>query len=243
MKKNLNRSIEICLTPGLFQFRQTRGELITVVVDIFRAGSSMCAALAHGFDKILPVSDVEIARKLKIQNKWMAAGERDGIKLDFADFGNSPVALSKAAPQQHPLILSTSNGTRAIEMAKKAGEIVIGTFNNMDALTSWLQKQDHPILILCSGWMGNLSLEDTLFAGALADNLLASANYKLVNDEALAALELWRIAKTDLNKVMETATHYKRLVQLGALDDIEYALSFNNTNVIPRFDGEFLTNL
>jgi 2-phosphosulfolactate phosphatase len=231
------------MTPDLFQFRQTRGRLITVVVDIFRAGTSICAALSHQIDKILPVSDAETARELKTRNNWKVAGERDGIKLDFADFGNSPVALSKTAPLNHPLILTTSNGTRAIETSKAAGAIVIGTFNNLDVLSNYLQQQEQPVVILCSGWMGSLSMEDTLFAGALEESLLVSGSFKLLNDEALIALELWKTAKDDLNRVMETATHYQRLIRFGALEDIQYALSLNNTNVIPHYDGEFLTNL
>ncbi len=242
MKTQNKRTIEVCLTPGLFQYRQSDGELITVVVDIFRAGSSIVAALDGNFIKVKPVAGAEKARKLKLEKGWPAAGERNGIKLDFTDFGNSPVALSQAQPSSHPLILTTSNGTKAIEVAKLIGEVIIGGFNNIDAVKSYLADHSKNILILCSGWMGSMSMEDTLFAGALIRQMSAET-FRLLNDEALMAMQLWESARINLKQYLKKATHFQRLVGLGAEADIEYALTFNNSNNIPRLDGDFLTNL
>lgn len=242
METKKDRSVEVCLTPGLFEFRQNRGEVIVVVVDVFRAGSTICAALAAGFEKIKPIAEESEARKLKLKG-WQVAGEREGVKLDFADFGNSPVILSKTLPSDLPFVLTTSNGTKAIHVAKNAGKVVIGTFNNLHSVSNWLLKQDEDIIILCSGWKGSLSMEDTLFAGALAIQLLNSGQFKMMNDEVSAAIQLWVVAGQNFEEAMKSASHYQRLMKLGAAEDIKYAMTINNTNVIPIFDGDFITNL
>lgn len=237
------RNLEVCLTPDLFRYRQITNEVIIIVVDIFRAGSTICAALSNGFTKVKPVSNLQEAQYLKAKNNWPAAGERNGEKLPFTDFGNSPVDISKAAPMQEPLILTTSNGTRAVEMAQDSGVVVIGGFNNLKVLNEWLVYQQKNVLIFCSGWMGTMSMEDTLFAGALSEELLKQNNFQILNDEVIAALHLWHMAKNDLSEFIKKAKHYQRLEHLGAIRDIEFALTLNNTNVLPYFDGFVLSNI
>ncbi|HPE56872.1 MAG TPA: 2-phosphosulfolactate phosphatase [Bacteroidales bacterium] len=238
MSTHHSPTIEVCFTPDLFKYRQSSDPILIVVVDIFRAGSTVCAALSNGFQKVKPVSDLAEAEKLKRENGWPAAGERNGVKLPFTDYGNSPVALAGVKHSGVPLILTTSNGTKAIEVSKDAGDIIVGGFNNMGAISKWLLNQNKNVLILCSGWMGSMSLEDTVFAGALIEQI----NLKLLNDEAFMAQKLWSEAKNDLKGFLQQGTHFQRLLKLGAERDIDFALSIDNSNVIPIFKDGFLLN-
>ena len=100
------------------------------------------------------------------RDSW-SRSEKDGVQLDFADFGNSAFSFTRDAIGGKTLVYCTTNGTRALEMAKSASSIAIGAFINISAVTEWLAGQQKNVVILCSGWKNKFCLEDTLFAGAL----------------------------------------------------------------------------
>src|SRR6266542_5954411 len=109
------RSVEVSFTPASFDcFRNPRA--VVVVVDVLRATSAICAAFMNGVDKIIPVGTVEEARAYK-QKGFLVAAERDGLVLDFADFGNSPYNFTPERVKGKTIVYSTTNGTQAIQMA------------------------------------------------------------------------------------------------------------------------------
>jgi len=237
-KKN---SIEVCFTPALFQSKQTSGEFITVVVDVFRASTTICAALHAGVEQIIPVKSIKKAEAYKHKG-FIIAGEREGKKLDIASFGNSPFDFnSNKLPKQ--MVLTTSNGTVAIQTASESSEVVVGAFCNLSLLTNWLTKQNKSIVILCSGWLGSFSMEDSLFAGALIELLLSSGKFISEYDASSAALKLWEETKDDLLSKAKEFTHYKRLVKLGAEKDAKFALELDTLNVIPYLKENCLINI
>ena len=161
--------MEVCFSPGLFQDILTTGDFIVVLVDILRATTTICTAVANGAEAIIPVASHEEAKRLKSEG-FLVATERDGVQLDFADFGNSAFSFTTDAIGGKTLVYCTTNGTRALEMAKSASSIAIGAFVNISAVTEWLAGQQKNVVILCSGWKNKFCLEDTLFAGALTRN-------------------------------------------------------------------------
>jgi len=235
-----NNSIEVCFSPALSEFIQTRGKSLVVVVDILRATTSMISALANGAKSVIPVSTVEKAMDLK-KNGFPVAAERDGKLLNFADFGNSALDFMNGEVQGEKVVFTTTNGTMAIQAAKELGEVLIGAFSNLSALAGWIGMQNRNVIILCSGWQNTFCLEDTIFAGALIEKLLANRDYHIHCDSASAAVDLWNMAKNDLRAYAEKAIHRERLRFLGVDDVLDYSFQIDTSPIVPILkDGEFV---
>jgi 2-phosphosulfolactate phosphatase len=234
------RSIEVCLSPKLFGDIQTRDHFIVVLVDILRATTSICAAFGNGVAVILPVASHEEARAMKDRG-FLVATEQDGKKLDFADFGNSAFNFTREAIGGKTLVYCTTNGTRALDIARSAEKIVMGAFTNLSAVASWLTRQNENVVILCSGWKNKFCLEDTLFAGALTEKLLKTPGYTTHCDAAEAAMDLWSLARPDILGYIEKAAHRHRLKKLGLDDVIPYSFETDSTRVVPVYsDGKIV---
>jgi 2-phosphosulfolactate phosphatase len=231
--------IETCFSPALAPYYKTEGRII-VLVDILRATSSICAAFHYGVKEIIPVASVGEA--LEYKNKgFIVAGERDGKVLDFADFGNSPFNFMNADIKGKTIAYCTTNGTKAISWAKNSESLVIGAYLNFSVLSEWLEKQNKDVLILCSGWKNKFNIEDTLFAGALAEKLLAGGKFGTNCDSVTASVDLWKTAKTDLMRYIDKAAHRTRLKNLGLDDVIEYCHTFDAAPVLPLLKNNTIT--
>jgi len=228
--------LEICFLPALYAHRAIREDFITVVVDVLRATTAFCAAFEAGVESIIPVTDLERLKELKTSDTLTAA-ERDGKKVDFADFGNSPVILLQADLRGKSLAYSTTNGTQAIEQAKSQGNIAIASFANLDAVGSRLISASKDVVILCSGWKNSFSLEDSVCAGAVAQLLLNSGKYKTEGDSVFVALKLWNESKDHLQAYCSIGAHYQRLARLGLNDDLTHCFNLNSTDVVPVWEG------
>lgn len=236
------KKIEVCLSPALFEFRSISENCIVVVIDVLRATTSFCAAFDSGVRTIIPVAGLD--ELLIYKNKgYLTAAERNGGKVEFADFGNSPTAFLKSQLHGKDLAYSTTNGTQAIELAKSSGNITVACFANLAAVSRWLHMQNIDLVILCSGWKNMFSLEDTLCAGALIATLSESRGYELTGDASDTALILWNSSKNDLNKAVENAEHYKRLSVLGHQDDLRHCFIPNSSEVVPVWDGTGFINV
>jgi len=233
------RSVEVCFSPRLFQDVLTTGDFIVMLVDILRATTTICTAVGNGVEAIIPVASHEEARQLKSEG-FLVASEKDGVQLDFADFGNSAFSFTRDAIGGKTLVYCTTNGTRALEMAKSASSIAIGAFINISALTEWLAGQHKNVVILCSGWKNKFCLEDTLFAGALTQRLLNTGLFQSDCDSAHAAMDLWDLAQADVLDYIEKAAQRHRLKKLGLDDVIPYSFECDRVKVVPVFDGKLI---
>lgn len=240
-KTDALHTIEVCFTPKLFGEIVTKEPYIVVLVDILRATTSICAAFENGVQSIIPVATLDDARRMKDQG-YLVASELDGKKLDFADFGNSAFNFTRAAIEGKTMVYCTTNGTRALDIAKHAEKIAIGAFINITALKDWLTAQNRNIVVLCSGWKNKFCLEDTLFAGALVHELTGRSNFCTRCDSALAAMDLWDAAKNDLLGYIEKAAHRHRLRKLELDDVIPYSFTLDTTSVVPVYGGYEIQN-
>ncbi len=240
MEKSKNR-LEVCLSPAIYD-KHADDQNLVVIVDILRATSSICAAIHNGVKSILPVATVDEAREMKRQG-YMVASERDGYVLDFADFGNSPFNFTPEIVKGKEIVYSTTNGTRCIHLASHSKAVLIGSFLNISALADWLIQQNSPVLIFCASWKDRFSLEDTVFAGALAERLLNSGKFESVCDAVTASLDLWSLAKSDLYGYLQKSAQKGRLASKGLDDCIEYCLTADQTPVIPAFQDNRLVNI
>jgi len=237
MKERVRRSVEVVLSPKLYEHKLTRSDFITVVVDILRASTSICAALDHGVKEIIPVSGVKEARDHKY-NGHVVACERDGAILDFADIGNSASEFMKPALQGKSIVFSTTNGTKTINMARDAKKVVVGSFVNLSALASWLADQDKNVVIFCAAWKNLFNLEDTVFAGALSELLLQNEKFDTVCDSVKGSIDLWHQAKSNLAGYLSKSSHRNRLRHLVSDEDFLYTTRLDSTKIIPLLTGD-----
>jgi len=233
------KSVEVCFSPGLFQDVLTTGDFVVVLVDILRATTTICTAVGNGVEAIIPVATHAEARQLKSQG-FLVASEKDGVQLDWADFGNSAFSFTREAIGGKRLVYCTTNGTQALQIAKSASDIAIGAFINISAVTEWLAGRQKDVVILCSGWKNKFCLEDTLFAGALTERLLDTGLFRTDCDSAEASLDLWNLAEGDVLGYVEKAAQRHRLKKLGLDDVIPYSFEFDRVKVVPVFDGKLI---
>jgi 2-phosphosulfolactate phosphatase len=233
------KELEVCLSPAMFA-HHADSEAVVVVIDILRATSAICAAFANGAKEIIPVTTVDEARSLKKEG-YLIAAERDGFVLDFADFGNSPFNFTPEKVSGKAIVYSTTNGTGIINMSSSCKTVLIGSYLNFSALSSWLIGQDRKVILFCAGWKERFSLEDTICAGAYAERLMDSGSFTTVCDSAHAAMDLWSLAKPDIDAYIDKAAQRSRLRDKGLDDCIGYCHTFDTTTVIPVLrDGKLV---
>jgi len=216
---------------------------IVVIIDILRATSAICSAFANGVRSIIPVESISEARDYKNRG-YLVAAERDGIILDFADFGNSPFNFTRDKIEGKTIVYSTTNGTGIIKLASSAAYIVIGSFLNISALTGWILEKDQDVILFCAGWKSRFNLEDSICAGAIAERLMESSQFDTICDSTKAAKDLWSLAKNDLRKYIDKAAHRSRLKANGLDDCIDFCLTPDYTDKIPVIkDGVLVDNI
>jgi 2-phosphosulfolactate phosphatase len=225
----MSREIEVCLSPLLIPSYKIEGRLV-VVIDIFRATSSICYGIENGATEIIPVASVEECKSYEGKG-YLLAAERNGEVVNGFDFGNSPFSYTKEKVEQKKVVLTTTNGTHAIQQAKAANKIIIGSFLNLDSLCEWLAIQNQDVLLLCSGWKNKFNLEDTLFAGAVVHKLKDDFNHYC--DAAIAAEDMYLLAKNNLREYLYKSSHSQRLKELNIEDDIQFCLKQNICKTIP----------
>jgi 2-phosphosulfolactate phosphatase len=225
------KRIEVCFTPGEYAYYKDEFEIV-VVIDVLRATSAMCAAFDNGILSIIPVPTIEEA--LEYKNKgYLVGAERKGQIVEGFDFGNSPFSYMKEEFRGKEVVLTTTNGTKSLEVAKDAETVVVGSFLNLTALSKWLSKQDKNILCLCSGWQDKFNLEDTICAGAISDFLISTGNFISIEDSSIAAKYLFLSAKDNYLGYLKSSSHRRRLKHLNLNEDIKYCLTPDQTDVIP----------
>jgi 2-phosphosulfolactate phosphatase len=201
----------------------------------------MVAAFENGVDRIIPVSTIEEARQYIGREGYIAAAERNGEVVDGFAYGNSPLAYVGQDLRGQTIVMTTTNGTKAINLAKDARKLVIGSFLNLTALSDWLVKQDDNILLLCSGWKDKFNLEDSVFAGAVMERLLDSGRFGVEEDSSIAAKYMYMAARDNFMSILKAAPRRRRIQQLQLLPDVKYCLTPDQSTAIPILvDGELV---
>tara|TARA_B100000508_G_C11465884_1_gene282521 strand:- start:257 stop:979 length:723 start_codon:yes stop_codon:yes gene_type:complete len=238
MEKKL---VEVCFTPDDYDYFKGRFDIV-VVIDVLRATSAICSAIDNGVSSVIPVPTVEEAKSYQ-DNGYLAGAERQGQIVDGFDFGNSPYSYMNPKLKGKDIVLSTTNGTRAINIAKDAPTVVIGSLINLESLVKWLLKENKNVLCLCSGWKGNFNLEDTICAGAIAHDLLATGKYSSDDDSSVAAKYLYLSSRHNYFGFLKSSSHRRRLKKLKLNKDIKYCLTPNQVNVIPILQNDKIVKL
>lgn len=237
--------LDVYFSARSFNEDELRGKS-AVVIDVLRASSTIIAALSNGARKIIPVEDMDAAMRIARTmdtNDYLLCGEKDGIKIDGYHLGNSPLEYTPEAVAGKTIILNTTNGTKAIKKASLANQLYIGCFLNQNSIIETLKQHDDSVVLLCSGWRGRLSLEDTLFAGSLISKLCGGRLPDNVTDGVKVAFGLYEKFGDNLEEAIQASDHAKRLKGLAPAGDIAFASRIDEFDILPGLKDGILTNL
>lgn len=233
--------IHTILSPQLFPlFEKEVVNNQVLVIDILRATTSMVVMLENGAEAVYPVSAVDVAVNLKKDHPtWLIAGERNGYKVEGFDFGNSPQEFTVDRVKSQTLVITTTNGTQALSMSEAASHVWVGGFLNLQALVNVISGTGKDVFLFCAGWKGQVNLEDTLFAGAVADALLTMGG-EIADDATRLAMSMWRGAQNDLLGLLSEASHVQRFQTMHAETDLDVCLKMNVSNKAVRYENGVL---
>lgn len=223
------------LSPALLHLYNLN-DAVVVIIDVFRATSTIATALYNGAERVIPVDDVERCKLIGSEIVGcITAGEREGKVIEGLQYGNSPAEYPKDFIEGKTLVLTTTNGTKLLHMAlaKGAASVVTGSFPNLSAVCEFLVLQNKNVILGCSAWKDRFNLEDTLFAGAVISRI--KENFTIHDDSSLMAENMYNLHKEDLYSFVQLTTHWHRLAAYGLQKDLEYCVSIDVANVLPIY--------
>lgn len=235
-----NYRVEVCFSPDQFDLYHQSFSAV-VAIDVLRATSAICTAFEHGVKEVIPVSTIEEAKSYQARG-FMVAAERGGEVVEGFDFGNSPYSYMMPELKGKTVVITTTNGTRAINTAAKDHKVYIGSFINLQVVIDKLLAEPEDVLLLASGWQGKFNLEDSICAGAIADALLLSGKYRSEEDSTIASRFLYEKARVNYFGFLKASSHRRRLRRLNLNRDIRYCLSPNTSRVLPVYRDGALVN-
>lgn len=209
---------------------------VVIVIDVLRATSVIITAISNKAKSVIPVTSVEEA--LKIKNKMenvVLGGERKAEKIEGFDLSNSPLEYTKENIENKNVILTTTNGTKAIARSRSAEKIFIGSLLNAKAVAKKVNDENKDIVIVLAGTNDQFSIDDFVVAGAIIKDILELGEYRLT-DISKTALLLFNTNK-DLENLISNAYHYNLLLDLGLEKDIKYCLGKDILDIVPEFEN------
>lgn len=230
------RKIDVVFRHNDVKEELVKGKL-AIVIDVLRATSVIITALANGASSVRTVAEVEQAFKIKKQEpNVVLAGERNAVIIEGFLFGNSPLDMTVENIAGKHLVMTTSNGTKAIVAAKKAEKIWAAALINLEQVVQELSRESLDILIICSGTLGKFTLDDSWAAGLLVNKLIEKQEFSLSDSAQLMALA----TKQNLNvqEALKDCYHLNLLRKLGFGKDVDYCLSLNILKTVPKWNGD-----
>ena len=230
----MQANLEVLFTPAEFSALKQHelSETVCVVFDVLRATTSMITALARGALRIFPVK--EIAQALELQRRHpgaLLAGERNGVRIRAAatggvdfDLGNSPREFTGPRVAGREIIMTTTNGTRALQACLGARQILAGAVINLAAVAEWIEREKPArLLVVCAGTFEEAAYEDTWAAGALCELVWKRFQGDGVADSAHIAREIYLGAQGDPGGMLQRSRNARRLLANPELrDDVAF---------------------
>ena len=229
--------IDIIPYEGVVVPGKVEGKTV-VVIDVLRATSVMIRGIGNGARCFIPVTSVEEARekaKEINQKNVLLAGERDTRPVPGFDLGNSPQDYTAEKVSGKTVIMTTTNGTKALNKVKMAKEIFIGAFLNASAVAKKLENSEDVVLV-CSGTNNTFSLDDGMCAAMIVDLLPVKTRIKLT-DFAISMLKAYRSGKQNLRQLLEDCYHLNLLIDRGFEADVNYCLQVDKYDIVPRMQA------
>lgn len=225
--------LDVLFLPGELPAR-SRPESTAVVIDVIRATTTIVTAFRNGARSVLPVTTPEEARRVREATPdAVLAGERGGQRMAGFDLGNSPREFTREAVGGRDVILTTSNGTKALRAVGEGRVVAIGAFLNRAGVADWLVARGEDALIVCSGYEGIFSLEDSVCAGAVVDRAAAQSRALLLGDGARACQVLWTRYAPELSRFLPDTGWGRHVVSIGLGPDLELCAALDVTDAVP----------
>jgi 2-phosphosulfolactate phosphatase len=212
-----------------------------IAIDVLRATTTIATALSVGAEAVQVFSDLNVLNEksaLWPEAKRLRAGERGGNRVEGFDFGNSPLDCSAELMLDKRLFISTTNGTRALQKIEASPTVLAAALVNRKTVVDYLLAHNpETIWIVGAGWEGAYALEDTVCAGAIAQEIIDRTGVSLTdlagNDELVGAVALYNGWKDNLVGLMHHASHGQRLLRLNIVDDINYCAALDTVDTLP----------
>lgn len=233
------RQFHVHFVPALVAPEALAGSIV-VAVDVLRATTTIVHALAAGARDVTAAETVDEARELASKHppgEALLAGERGGLRIDGFDLGNSPAEFTPARCEGKSIVLTTTNGTRAVRHARRAKRILVGAFVNFSAVCFELAEAEDDVHILCAGTDGSVALEDALMAGALAGSLADRGEFAF-DDAARIAWDAFEGHGSVLASAFELSAGGRNLAAVGLAADLRWAARIDRFGVVPEASGE-----
>lgn len=220
---------------------------IAVVIDVLRASTTMITALAHGAERVVPVADLDGARRIaaEIGPAALLGGERGGLRIQGFDLGNSPREYTADRVAGRTVVITTTNGTAALHACRDAAEIVVGAIVNRMAVAEAVRRfagDRGGVHLVCAGTDGVVSAEDVLAAGAILDAAAGDGHDDVLDAGAREALAFFQRVATAGDVPAALVAEFRRspggsnLVDLGMEADLPAAATLDSLRVVPRLD-------
>jgi 2-phosphosulfolactate phosphatase len=229
--------IEVIEHVDAIHTKSLQGKTV-IVIDVFRATSTIITALAYGCSSIIIADSVEHAISMKLDDVWLG-GERNGIKIRGFDLGNSPLDYQNSKIREKHLVFTTTNGTKALQTAKHAAYTIAGAFLNSLACAKRVLALTQDVVILCAGTESKFALEDGLCAGCMISDLhRISANTVFdINDLGRAMLACFEQCHPQLEYRLRNSQNGQKLIALREESDISYCTKMNQIDLVPRYQA------
>jgi len=215
----------------------------TIVIDVLRASSTIITALANGAKEVVPVGTIEFAVKVSggiFGGQTLLGGERNTKKIEGFALGNSPAEYSREIVSGKTIVFYSTNGSRAIVKAKYSANLFVCSFNNLSAVAKHLKQLNEDVIILCSGNNNFFSLEDSVCAGMLINELVNVDKYVALTDSSKSAMTLFKSFGINIPKLLSETDHGELLITNGFESDLEACAELNSTEVIPHYSANVL---
>ncbi|WP_138203361.1 2-phosphosulfolactate phosphatase family protein [Haloimpatiens lingqiaonensis] len=211
-----------------------------IVIDMLRATSVITTALNNGCKRVIPVLTVEEAKDISKSSKepCILGGERNAVKIDGFDFSNSPLDYKENVAKDKVLVMTTSNGTKAINACIKAKNILIGAMLNAKAVAKRAVELNNDLVIVNSGTYGEFSMDDFICGGYIIQCIKDCIQVELT-DIAKTAHYIYQ-CNNDVVEFIKGASHYNRLKELGLEDDLNYCCSKDIINIVPEYERGYI---
>lgn len=240
----MDANLEVLFTPAEFSALrpQDLSDTVCVVFDVLRATSSMITALAAGAARIFPVKEIAEAVALRGRHPGaLLAGERDGVLIRAAqtggvdfDLGNSPREFTSTRVTGREIIMTTTNGTRALQSCAGAKHILAAAVLNVGAVADWIKREKPArLLVICAGTFEEAAYEDTWAAGALCDLIWTQFEGAAVADSAQIAREIYLKTAGDPMSALQHSRNARRLLANAELrDDVAFCWQRDSQKVV-----------
>jgi 2-phosphosulfolactate phosphatase len=239
--------LDVFMSPGEIAPGDVQGRVVAVI-DVLRASTCIAVALTNGARTVVPVEDVDeaITRSKQFdRSEVRLAGERKMVAIPGFDMGNSPLEFTQEAVSGRTVLITTTNGTRALLALQGARDIVVASYVNHAAVSAMLRAaaRSNDISIVCAGTEGHFSLEDAACAGRYVRSISQRGSSMTVNDAAHACALIDGKYGDNIAEIFKDSRHGQALAEAGFGGDLVACAEVDSHPVVPIYQDRQITRL